>query len=159
MQSACAVLYSHLWPLRFYHYPHSHTHTVINDSFREKKITEHKSKVSYSRQILMRLEFSRQSFEKYSNIKFHKDPSGWIRIVPCGWARMTKLRLAFRNLANAPQIRIQKPVMTCALWRHAVCVPAMRTCALWRHAVCVPAMRTCALWRHAVCVPVCPLRI
>ena len=34
-------------------------------------------------QILMKLEFSRHIFEKYSNIKFHENPSSG-RVVPCG---------------------------------------------------------------------------
>jgi len=34
-------------------------------------------------QILMKLEFSRQIFEK-SNIKFHENPSSGSRVVPCG---------------------------------------------------------------------------
>jgi hypothetical protein len=29
----------------------------------------------FSCQILMKFEFSRQSFEKYSNLKFHENPS------------------------------------------------------------------------------------
>jgi len=33
----------------------------------------------------MKLEFSRQIFEKFSNIKFHKNSSGASRVVPCGW--------------------------------------------------------------------------
>jgi hypothetical protein len=33
----------------------------------------------YSAQILMKLEFSGQSFEKYPNMNFHKNPSGWGR--------------------------------------------------------------------------------
>jgi hypothetical protein len=32
----------------------------------------------------MKLEFSRQIFEKSSNIKFHEDPSSGSRDVPCG---------------------------------------------------------------------------
>ena len=61
----------------------------------------------YSFQILMKLEFSRQVFEKYSNIKFNEDPSSGIRVVLCGWrdrrTDMTKLRVAFRKFANAPK--------------------------------------------------------
>jgi len=38
----------------------------------------------YSCPILMKLEFSRQVFEKYSNIRFHKNPSSGSRVVPCG---------------------------------------------------------------------------
>jgi hypothetical protein len=41
----------------------------------------------------MKLEFSRQIFEKYSN-------SNFIKIRPVG-ADMTKLIVAFRNFANA----------------------------------------------------------
>jgi len=40
----------------------------------------------YSRQILVKLEFSRQVFEKYSSIKFHENPSSGSRVVPCGRA-------------------------------------------------------------------------
>jgi len=32
----------------------------------------------------MKLEFFRQIFEKYSNIKFHENPSSESRVVPCG---------------------------------------------------------------------------
>jgi len=31
----------------------------------------------------MKLEFSRHIFEQYSNIKFHENPSGVSRVVPC----------------------------------------------------------------------------
>ena len=51
----------------------------------------------YSCSILMSLEFSGQIFEKYSNIKFHKNPSSGSPVVPCGKTA------AFRNLSNAPQ--------------------------------------------------------
>ena len=52
----------------------------------------------------MNLEFSQQIFEKYSNIKFHENPSSGSRVVPCGQTDMTKLIVAFRNFANAPKI-------------------------------------------------------
>jgi len=47
-------------------------------------------------------------FEKYSNIKFHGNPSNWGRAVPCGrterrTADITKPILAFRNSASAPK--------------------------------------------------------
>ena len=37
----------------------------------------------YSSQILMKLEFSQQAFQYYSNIKFHENPFNGSRIVPC----------------------------------------------------------------------------
>ena len=40
----------------------------------------------YSRLTLIKLDFIRQIFEKYSHIKFHEKPSIGSRIVPCGWA-------------------------------------------------------------------------
>jgi hypothetical protein len=36
----------------------------------------------YSCPILMKLEFSQQIFEKYSNIKLHDNPSSGSRVVP-----------------------------------------------------------------------------
>ena len=39
---------------------------------------------SYSSQILMKHEFSRQIFEKYSNIIFHENSANGSLIVPCG---------------------------------------------------------------------------
>jgi hypothetical protein len=56
----------------------------------------------------MKLEFSRQSFEEYLNIKFHKYLSNGSRIAPCGRMDgqkqtdrdMTKLIVAFRNFDN-----------------------------------------------------------
>jgi len=55
----------------------------------------------------MKLEFSQQIFEKYSDIKFHKNPSSGSRVVPCGQTDgrtdMTKPTVAFRNFANAPK--------------------------------------------------------
>ena len=52
--------------------------------------------------ILMRLEFSRQASEKFSNIKFHENPFGESRVVPCGRTDMTKLIVAFRNFPKTP---------------------------------------------------------
>jgi len=56
----------------------------------------------------MKLEFSRQILEKYSNVKFHENPSKGSRVVSCGRTHtdrrtdMTKLTVGFRNFANAP---------------------------------------------------------
>ena len=59
--------------------------------------------ISHSCQILTKLEFSRQIFEKCSNIKVHKKKtSSGSRVVPRGRTDMTKLIVAFRNFANAP---------------------------------------------------------
>jgi hypothetical protein len=55
----------------------------------------------------MKLEYSRQIFENYSNIKCHETPSSGSRIDPGGGADgqtdMRKLIDAFRNFANAPK--------------------------------------------------------
>ena len=54
----------------------------------------------------MKLEFSGQSLEKHSNTKFHENLFSGSRVVPCGrmdgQTDMTKLLVAFRNFANAP---------------------------------------------------------
>jgi hypothetical protein len=49
----------------------------------------------------MKLEFSRQSFEKYSNIKFHENLSSGCQVVPYRRPDRTKLIVAFCNFANA----------------------------------------------------------
>ena len=57
----------------------------------------------FSRPILMKLEFSRNFFEKPSNIKFHENPSSGSRDVPCGRADVKKLIIAFHTFANEPK--------------------------------------------------------
>jgi len=60
----------------------------------------------YSCQVLIKHEFSRQIFEKYTNIKFHEILSSGSRVVPCRQKRqtdMTKLTVAFLTFANAPK--------------------------------------------------------
>jgi len=51
----------------------------------------------------MTLEFSRQILEKYSNTKFHENPSSGGRVVLSGRTDMTKLIVTFQNFANAPK--------------------------------------------------------
>jgi hypothetical protein len=48
----------------------------------------------------MKTEFSGQIIEKFSNIRFHENPSIGSRIFPYGWTDMMKLIVAFQNFAN-----------------------------------------------------------
>jgi hypothetical protein len=52
----------------------------------------------------MKFEFSRQIFEKYSNIKFYENPSSESRVVRCGQTDrqtyMTKLIVTFRSFVK-----------------------------------------------------------
>jgi hypothetical protein len=61
----------------------------------------------YSYQVLMKLEFTRQVFEKYLAIKYHENPSSVSQFIPRErtdvQADMAKLTVAFRNFANAPK--------------------------------------------------------
>jgi hypothetical protein len=54
----------------------------------------------------MKTEFSRQIFEKYTDIKLHENPFSGSRIVPCGQTDrqtdMTKIIVAFSNFTKAP---------------------------------------------------------
>ena len=52
---------------------------------------------------LMKTEFSRQIFEKCSNVKFNENPSNGSRVVTDGQTGMTKLIVAFRNFANVTE--------------------------------------------------------
>ena len=57
--------------------------------------------------IWMKLEYSWQIFEKYSNIKFHENLSSGSWVVPRGQTEgqtdITNLMVAFRNFANKPK--------------------------------------------------------
>jgi secreted PhoX family phosphatase len=64
----------------------------------------------YTCQILLRLEFCRQIFEKYSNTKLHENPSSGSRVVPRGRVyiqtdkqtdRHDEANVSVRNFANA----------------------------------------------------------
>jgi len=50
--------------------------------------------------ILMKRKFSRQILKKYSNVKFHENPSSGSWVIPC---ERTDWHVAFRNFANAPK--------------------------------------------------------
>jgi hypothetical protein len=60
----------------------------------------------------MNLELPKLVFEKFSNIKFHENSSNGSRVVTRGrtdrQTGMTKLKVAFRNLANTPKEILKK---------------------------------------------------
>jgi hypothetical protein len=50
-------------------------------------------------QILMKLEFSQQIFEKKNtNVKYYQNPSSGSRVVPCGRTDVRKLIVVFRSV-------------------------------------------------------------
>ena len=55
----------------------------------------------------MKLELSLRVFKKFSNIKFHENPSNGSRVVACRrtdrWTDVTKLIVTFCNFANVPK--------------------------------------------------------
>ena len=58
----------------------SETFLILGRIQRDTILNVHRSsskKTRYYCQSLMKLEFSQQIFEKYSNFKFRKNPSGW----------------------------------------------------------------------------------
>jgi len=58
----------------------------------------------YSCRILTELEFSRQTFERYSNMKCRENSPIWSRVVPCGRTdRLDEANSRFCRLANAPK--------------------------------------------------------
>jgi len=108
MQSSYVVLYCHLWSVRLHH---AFPHYLINGTILRKKIicvllfftnlslpflilrTDEREIIinvqMSSRKItviLVRFQsnFSRQILKKQSNVKFHENPFGGSRVVPCG---------------------------------------------------------------------------
>ena len=66
----------------------------------------------YSCRILIKLKLPQQTFEKYTNVKFHENPPSRSRVFPRGqtdnWRKaglpaMTKQIVAFRTFANLPK--------------------------------------------------------
>ena len=86
------------------------------------------SSTRYSRQMLMKLEFSRQIFERFSNIKFRQNPSSGSRVVPC-WrtdrhdktsSRFSKLSSNYPvvrvlSVAPSPEAGLSLPCLSCAV--------------------------------------------
>jgi hypothetical protein len=63
---------------------------------------------------LMKREFFKRFFEKYSNGQFHQNPSSGSRVVPCGRTDgrtyMTELIIAFCNFTNHPKNNDYSPL-------------------------------------------------
>jgi hypothetical protein len=57
--------------------------------------------------FLLELEFSQQTFEKFSNIKFHENPFSGSRVVPCGqrdWDGQTDIPIFFTYVINVESV-------------------------------------------------------
>jgi hypothetical protein len=93
----------------------SKTFLILRRIRRDITINVHRSSCKmpdYSGQILMKIEFSRQMFEKYSNIKFRENPFSGSLVVPCRRTdRHDEANFRFSQfLRKAPKI---------VKWRHA----------------------------------------
>jgi hypothetical protein len=64
-------------------------------------------KCCYSRQILMKVDFSMYVFAKHSDIKFHENAFIELRSFPFGRTDVTKLIVAFRNLRRRPNCDLE----------------------------------------------------
>jgi hypothetical protein len=70
-------------------------------------------KYRYFCQILRKLEFYRQSFEKYNKLNFHDNPSSGSRDVPCGQTdertdKHDEANSRYSQFANAPNNQLIK---------------------------------------------------
>jgi len=75
----------------------------------------------------MKLEFSRQFFEKYSNIKFHENPSSGSRVVPCGRTDGHEAKSRSSQFFPFQYSRITKGYSWRQQWYHAlVTIPPRR---------------------------------
>jgi hypothetical protein len=71
----------------------------------------------------MELEFSRQISERYSDVKFYENPSNETGGFSCGLTEgmaETKLIVAFRTFANAPETR--ERIKVTKNYKHVLCV-------------------------------------
>jgi hypothetical protein len=137
MQCACAILLYVAYPAVLYFSTLSHKRNYFRQKVTERKICvlilscitffwhifyseknraryDQKyvpvftSRSRYSGPTVMRLEFSRQFSEKYSNIKFHENPSIGPELFSVDWRTdgriyKAKLIVAFRYFANPPK--------------------------------------------------------
>jgi hypothetical protein len=88
----------------------------------------------------MKLEFSRQFFEKSSDIKFNENPSTGSQVVPC---RRTdgqmdlKLIVAFLNFAKAPKNcikgNLKQTVRTVQVWNGFIWLSVRFVGCLFQH--------------------------
>jgi hypothetical protein len=83
----------------------SETFLIVRKAQRDATTKAQSTRIStrYSCQILMKLEFSKQFFERKKNtqnIRFHENPSSYSRVAPCGQTDMTKLTVAFVQLCE-----------------------------------------------------------
>jgi hypothetical protein len=100
MQFACALIFCHLWPLRF-----CVTFHIISQitRFSEKGLLNKKACFGFLYNFcLIHFSFSEEVSE-ILNIRFHENPSSGNRIVPCGRTDITNLIVTFRNFSNAPK--------------------------------------------------------
>ena len=85
----------------------------------------------YSNQIVMKLDFSGQIFEKCANIKFHENPPSGRELFHAD-KQTDRHDEAFRNFANAPKKNVKFSLST--QWRHiggvVVQFHSILTCAL-----------------------------
>jgi hypothetical protein len=78
-------------------------------------------------------EFSRKIFRKYSNIKFHENPSSGSTVVPCGRTEMTKLTVACRNFANEPNKKIIERERGRNLQKMSVCASKIQVMGPYKY--------------------------
>ena len=73
----------------------------ITSRYDQKCIMAFMQSKNYSSWVPIKLEFSRQIFEKYPNAKCNENPTSESRVVPCGQrdgrTDMTKLIVTFRK--------------------------------------------------------------
>jgi hypothetical protein len=90
--------------ISFYLHLLSETFLILRVIQQDTTINVFRQSSRFSRQILMKLEFSRQLFDKRSNTIFLYNPPTRSRVVLCGRPdRQTKLIIVFPYFANAPK--------------------------------------------------------
>jgi hypothetical protein len=75
----------------------------------------------------MKVEFSRQMFEKHSNIKFHENPFSERRVVPCGRTDYSRFSQFCQTELKGTDKEMERSPTDQAKWRNIPNCPLLPT--------------------------------
>jgi hypothetical protein len=108
--------------------------------------------IRYSCQILLKLEFSRQIFEKYTNMKFNENPSIVTPVVPCRptdrwtnrgtkWLSLLSLSAILRKRLKIVLQVSKKTAWNMSFWHVNIKVMSFRYTTTYNFSILLPTFR------------------